>query len=603
MDGTYTFVVNDYVPTASAYVALETPSPPAGAHTMIVTHRQQPGPVSPPNTLSPDSDSAPSASLYGLEDEAPAVAKGAEASDARLEPDQMQSVFSSQTGEAYRSQQHSPQVWETHKEEIRRLYLDENRPLKEVMAMMRQRGFRATVRMYKSRFDKWGFSKNNSKKEVATMLQVQRQRNALGKRTTFQRNGREVAIDAYLKRKGISQYDLAEPKLDEALPEHLRCVTPPPETPVLLQAGGALSLQELVLQCARDLAWAPYCPSDFPLVTSAAVYRGDALRCSITDLTNADWLFSVGHYERGGAMVEQGFRSLHLMLQKPSIYGLMHLLIFQLDAHTRGIAKEVWRYLAAYAATVRAEGPLARLFQGVFKFMSTHDYDEYWQFIFECTERLLLVDEQHTGLPADTVARLYPIIFIPRAHQYRAEPYRRLQSRCDWSRLARGTAPRVPEEMTVYRASELLILAQQSRRRQDPRVLELAEAVLEETKHFAYNVDFFVYIALTAMAHYYRADFDPKEVVVAPGGGGEASNNANAAAHATSIGYLERACALMEGRWDADMGYMMGDLELLAEWHREAGDDEAAADAHRRWRASLDAIPKKWERGTQGILR
>ncbi|KAJ8108080.1 hypothetical protein ONZ43_g6537 [Nemania bipapillata] len=373
----------------------------------------------------------------------------------------MQSVFSSQTGESYRSQQHTAQVWESHKEEIRRLYLDENRPLKEVMAIMRQRGFRATVRMYKSRFDKWGFSKNNSKREVVTMLQVQRQRNALGKRTTFQRNGREIAIDAYLKRKGISQYDLAEPGIAESLPEHLRCVTPPPETPLIIQTGGALSLQELVLQTARDLAWNPYCPADFPLVTSAAVYRADALRCAITDITNADWLFHVGHYGRGGVMCEQGFKSLHLMVTQPSIFGLLHLLLFHLDAYNKGVIKE-----------------------------------------------------------------------------------------SNW---------------------------------QGERVLELAESVLEKTKKFAYNVDFFIYIALNALAHYYRADFKPGDPVSSP-------------KHQLSVQFLEQVCQLSEGKWDPDLGYFMGDLEKLEDWYREAGDTLMADDVHRRWRNSLELIPMQWER-------
>ncbi|KAI1635720.1 hypothetical protein F4809DRAFT_428977 [Biscogniauxia mediterranea] len=621
----FTFIANNYIPPLPMAAAMS----PA----MVIAHRPQQMPISPASTqsaLSPPEHSSPPPPPSE-----PAIVRSHDLEPVKPTPNQMQSVFSSQTGEAYRSQQHSAQVWETHKEEIRQLYLDENRPLKEVMAIMRQRGFRATVRMYKSRFDKWGFSKNNSKKEVITMLQVQRQRNALGKRTTFQRNGREVAIDAYLKRKGISQYDLAEPGIAEKLPEHLRCVTPPPETPILIPTGGALSLQELVLQCARDLAWNPYCPPDFPLVTSAAVYRGDELRCAITDLTNADWLFHVGHYERGGAMCEQGFKSLHLMVQRPSIYGLLHLLIFHLDAYNRGIVKEVWRYLAAYSATIKADGPLARLFQGVFKFLNTHEYEEYWDLIFECTEKLLLVDEQSTGLPEDTVARLYPLIFIPRAHQYRSDPYRRLQSRCDFSRLTRGSKPRGPEEATVYQASELLITGQQSRWR-GPEVLRLAEQVLENTKNFAYNVDFFVYIALTAMAHYYRAEFQPPapapasslsssspsssvtsatatattttstaspcddiEEVAAPDPEDDPSASP---AHLMSTHYLERAVRLMEGKWDPDMGYLLGDLELLEKWYREAGDTELADAAHARWQSALEIIPKNWERGRKGIL-
>ncbi|KAI0434573.1 hypothetical protein F5Y09DRAFT_235345 [Xylaria sp. FL1042] len=579
--------MNEYIFAANNYVLMSTPSP-----ALVVAHRPQRSPVlpspvlTPPATLSPQSTQSPPAQTPPSQ---PAVVRGHDLEPVKPTPTQMQSVFSSQTGEAYRSQQHTAQVWESHKVEIRRLYLDENRPLKEVMAIMRQRGFRATVRMYKSRFDKWGFSKNNSKREVVTMLQVQRQRNALGKRTTFQRNGREIAIDAYLKRKGISQYDLAEPGIAESLPEHLRCVTPPPETPLVIQAGGALSLQELVLQTTRDLAWIPYCPSDFPLVTSSAVYRADPLRCAITDITNADWLFHVGHYERGGVMCEQGFKALHLMVTSPSIYGLLHLMLFHLDAYNKGIIKEVWRYLAAYSATIKADGPLARLFQGISKFINTHDFDEYWNLIFECTERLLLIDEQSSGLPEGTIARLYPLIFIPRAHQYKQGPYRRLQNRCDWNRLTQGTKPRIAEEMAIYEASELLILGTQSNW-QGERVLKLAESVLEKTKKFAYNVDFFVYIAFNALAHYYRADFKPGDPISSP-------------KHQLSVKYMEEVCRLSEGKWDPDLGYFMGEFEKLESWYREAGDTLKADETRSRWRSSLEMIPKQWERTLQVPLR
>ncbi|KAI1330094.1 hypothetical protein F5Y16DRAFT_45867 [Xylariaceae sp. FL0255] len=572
----YTFAIGDhYAPAASSSRGSHSPL-------MRVVHRPQHTSISPPSILTPPSTLSPPAQTPPNE---PLVVRGHDIEPAHPTPTQMQSVFSSQTGEAYRSQQHSSQVWESHKEEIRRLYLDENRPLKEVMSIMRQRGFRATVRMYKSRFDKWGFSKNNNKKEVITMLQVQRQRNALGKRTTFHRNGREVAIEAYLKRKGISQYDLAEPGLAENLPEHLRCVTPPPETPIIIPAGGILSIQELVLQTARDLSWSSYSPN-IPLVTSAAMYRGEALRCAITDITNADWLFHVGHCERAGVMCEQGFKSLHLMVTQPSIYALLHLLLFHLDAYNKGVIKEVWRYLAAYSATVRADGPLARLFHGVFKFISTHDFDEYWNLIFDCTEKLLLIDEQSTGLPDGTVARLYPLVFIPRAHQYRKEPYRILQNRCDWNRLKIGTQPRAPEEMAIFEASELLMIGPQSNWQSD-RTLELANSVLEKTKKFNYNVDFFVYIAQTALARHYRSDFKPGDSVDSP-------------KHKLSTKYLEQACQLSEGKWDPDMGYFMGDFEMLEQWYREAGDIMMAENTHMRWRQSLEMIPKDWERESAG---
>lgn len=39
---------------------------------------------------------------------------------------------------------HPPELWESHKEAIRRLYIDENKPLREVTEAMEQRGFYAT---------------------------------------------------------------------------------------------------------------------------------------------------------------------------------------------------------------------------------------------------------------------------------------------------------------------------------------------------------------------------------------------------------------------------------------------------------------------------
>lgn len=281
-------------------------------------------------------------------------------------------------------------------------------------------------------------------------------------------------------------------------------------------------------------------------------------------------------------MCEQGFKSLHLMVTKPSIYGLLHLLLFHLDAYNKGIIKEVWRYLAAYSATIKSDGPLARLFQGISKFINTHDFDEYWNLIFECTEKLLLIDEQSTGLPEGTIARLYPLVFIPRAHQYKQGPYRRLQNRCDWNRLSEGTRPRFPEEKVIYEASELLILGTKSNWRSE-RIVELAESVLDKTKDFEYNIEFFQYVAFNALAHYHRADFRPGDLASSP-------------KHQLSVGYLEQVCRLSEGKWDADLGYFMGDLEKLETWYREAGDSLMADMVHTRWRNSLDQIPEDWER-------
>ncbi|KAI0188007.1 Clr5 domain-containing protein [Xylaria flabelliformis] len=55
----------------------------------------------------------------------------------------------------------TPEDWDAHQETIRRLYLDEKRPLKEVVVIMESEyGFRATAKMYKTRLAKWKMLKN-----------------------------------------------------------------------------------------------------------------------------------------------------------------------------------------------------------------------------------------------------------------------------------------------------------------------------------------------------------------------------------------------------------------------------------------------------------
>lgn len=55
-----------------------------------------------------------------------------------------QSVFRAVDDVPRGSKQHPAEVWESHKAEIRRLYIDQQKTLREVTDIMAQRGFRAT---------------------------------------------------------------------------------------------------------------------------------------------------------------------------------------------------------------------------------------------------------------------------------------------------------------------------------------------------------------------------------------------------------------------------------------------------------------------------
>ncbi|ROW04866.1 hypothetical protein VMCG_04885 [Cytospora schulzeri] len=156
--------------------------------------------------------------------------------------------------------QYDPRVWEDHKDKIRHLYLDQGKPLKEVIeTMARAYNFHATEKMFKIRLKHWGFSKNNTRKDVAQMLKTRFVREAMGKRSEFIRNGRTIDIDDYLRRKGLTEYDVVD--LDSSAEDALRmvrCRTPPAPENITLperlrhQEGYVLAVRRALQFWASD---------------------------------------------------------------------------------------------------------------------------------------------------------------------------------------------------------------------------------------------------------------------------------------------------------------------------------------------------------------
>ncbi|KAK3323316.1 hypothetical protein B0T19DRAFT_201450 [Cercophora scortea] len=94
--------------------------------------------------------------------------------------------------------------WEGHRATVTRLYLDDQKTLKEVKKYMEETHlFFATEKMYKTRIKKWALDKNNKMAEVAYMVRLKRQRDAVGKRSAFTVRNRPVDwsdIERYLHR-------------------------------------------------------------------------------------------------------------------------------------------------------------------------------------------------------------------------------------------------------------------------------------------------------------------------------------------------------------------------------------------------------------------
>ena len=102
-----------------------------------------------------------------------------------------------------------PDIWETHRLTIKRLYLDEDKPLKEVMAIMqRDHGHKGTAKMYKSRITKWRLDKNCKAREMKAVAWKKVARDAVGKATSFRIRGRSIDIEEvrryYRRKNGLS---------------------------------------------------------------------------------------------------------------------------------------------------------------------------------------------------------------------------------------------------------------------------------------------------------------------------------------------------------------------------------------------------------------
>ncbi|KAM0354194.1 hypothetical protein ACHAPU_001229 [Fusarium lateritium] len=318
-----------------------------------------PGPFSPPIKREPSTPQLSQASASSF-----------------LPPGERRSSVSqrSQAGSRPSREQVPAEAWESFKSTIRTLYLEERKPLKEVMSVMADKyGFQATPKMYKTRFSQWGFVKNNTEDEVKRLLSMKFQRDAEGKVSEFVRNGKVVNLGTYLKRKGVTEYDLVDFELPADLPAHIRCRTPtPPPAPGYLQSPDLLRAQETIvgnmrkafLQCRQ-----------FEVETDAQVGWQTIM---VWGADSSDLLLEANHYfemkdhDQGGHFLMKAFQQLESDLKKLSPQGIIELLLGMVHRDP-GMMTALCKYLAAYSTTnFERSHPLRQIFSCLYEVQQKH---------------------------------------------------------------------------------------------------------------------------------------------------------------------------------------------------------------------------------------
>lgn len=279
-----------------------------------------------------------------------------------------------QTGTRPSREQVPAEAWESFKSTIRALYLEERKPLKEVMSIMADKyGFQATPKMYKTRFSQWGFVKNNTEDEVKRLLSMKFQRDAEGKVSEFVRNGKVVNLGTYLKRKGVTEYDLIDFEQPADLPAHIRCRTPtPPPATGYLQSPDLLRAQETVignmrkafLQCRQFEV-----ETDTQVGWTTIVVWGAG---SSELLLEANHYFEMRDADQGGHYLMMAFKQLEVDLKKLSPQGIKELLLGMVHRDP-GMMTALCKYLAAYSTTnFERSHPLRQIFTCLYEVQQKH---------------------------------------------------------------------------------------------------------------------------------------------------------------------------------------------------------------------------------------
>ncbi|CCF36756.1 hypothetical protein CH063_08246 [Colletotrichum higginsianum] len=266
------------------------------------------------------------------------------------------------------------EAWESFKLTIRHLYLEERRPLKEVMQIMAdQYGFQATPKMYKTRFSQWGFVKNNTEDEVKRLLSMKFQRDAEGKVSEFVRNGRVVNLGTYLKRKGVTEYDLVDFETPAQLPSYVRCRTPtPPPAPGYLRSPDLIRAQETIVGNMRKALL--HC-RQFEVETDRQVGWTSIMLwgAGSSDMfADANKKFEMGEHDAGGHLLMRAFKRLEMDLKQLSPQGIKELLLGMVHRDA-GMMTAMCKYLAAYSTTnFERSHPLRQTFSALYEVQQKH---------------------------------------------------------------------------------------------------------------------------------------------------------------------------------------------------------------------------------------
>ncbi|KAI0542575.1 Clr5 domain-containing protein [Xylaria digitata] len=398
-----------------------------------------------------------------------------------------------------------PEAWEAVKEDIARLYLEENRRLKDVIAILKEeRGFWASPKMYKTKLTRWKFFKNNRQADVANLLHLQRDRLAMGKESTFRRNGRAVDVTAYIRRKGLQPVDLLQAAQSGDLPPTLRVRTPPlPLLPREIEAPDDHLFREAYLHWALGHPRVPP-RTDSNYFSELDRYQESKAMRSVMLLTHGCWLFSIGKMKEGGKFCLDAFRTIDSVLDGSAHFAVYELLGAVSRYPDPGIQRLLWSFLAKYSVKIgRVNERLQRLLAALAKLSENFSLEHnvamlQWGRRVSSTRNNAMFD----GKPFDyTLIQPWDILPMNRSYHHRY-----YLNQCRWEADAIPTATIYSHDGNADSSSlraDLLIIFGNQTAWADERIATIAQGMLMEMPSDR-PPRYLQFICLYALAHTIR---------------------------------------------------------------------------------------------------
>jgi hypothetical protein len=467
--------------------------------------------------------------------------------------------------------------WEERKHEIMKLYLSENRTLKETRNIMRERGFEArrvqtyhyiiaidlsnkvkhSEKVYKSYFKRWNLIKNKPRQKPERIV-VDR---------TRPRTAHSGTLAFFLPSEKAPESSTTTEKADTdkcvstrhcAAPKSLSSDAPQPlynSFQKQIPTPDDIRLVELLSYCMKS-------NDELPRVHGKEIYQVS------NDLSMAHVLCLRGLPQLSGTYWRSAFRSIHRLTENTSEPNLLVLLTTQVMCANRDLALETWKYLTAYARTrPETSDSTRRLFQELYVYLKTRSFESYLDLVADRIGTELRREQRY----ASERFPFFPTHYLESARKD----------------LHKATSSREYNVMAHFRLSlqdNIVSLSQDARSIliadgwnlliklhaigdatgwTHESVLHCATDLLNRALGLGCDGTYFEIAATAAIAAIHRANWDGLATRGDP-------------RHSLAIRYLEGSVDAAFGQQRYMGSSFIENLEILEQWYREVGDIEMA---------------------------